>query len=165
MSELLQLLTQPFPPEDISWKPGASKENKCMALAYADVRVYQDHLDAICGLDWSCRFVPWTGKSIVCELTIAGVTRSSTGEADAQDEKNGLTGSVAEAMAFKRACAAFGLGRFLYSLPSPWTDFDPQSKRITDKGKAELDARYKAWHAKKVAALAAPAKPVMKVAA
>lgn len=154
MHELLIKLSEPFEPKHITWKPGATKDNKCMALAYGDLRAYQDRLDEVCGLEWSCKYVPWGDGRIICELTIAGVTRASTGEADAQDEKNNVAGSVTEAMAFKRACAAFGLGRYLYSMPSPWVDYDAQRKRITDGGLAELENRYKAWHAKKLAALA-----------
>lgn len=152
MNDLLTQLSQPFPPAAITWKPGAAKENKCMAMAYADLRAYQDRLDAVCGLDWSVRYLPWGDGRIICELTIGGVTRSSTGEMDAQDEKNGMGGTVAEAQAMKRAAAQFGLGRYLYDLPSVWVDFDAQRKRISDSGQAELDRRYKEWYARKVAA-------------
>src|SRR5678815_587437 len=152
MNKLLEELLRPFEPGMVEWKPGASKGDKCMALAFADLRVYYERLDEVVGMDWSSRFVPWTGKGIICELTIAGVTRSSTGEADAQDEKNNMSGSVSEAMAFKRACAAFGLGRYLYSLPSVWVDFDATSKRISKSGLAELENRYAAWYTKKMSA-------------
>jgi hypothetical protein len=143
MHALLVELLRPFSPGDISWKPGATKGDKCMALAYADLRAYQKRLDEVCGLDWSCRYMPWGNGSIICELTLyvgdavgrrEGITRSSTGESDAQDEKNNMAGSVSEAMAFKRACAMFGLGRFLYDLPAAWVAFDAQAKRITDAG-------------------------------
>ena len=165
MNELLQLLAQPFAPEHITWKPGATKGDKCMALAYGDLRAYMDRLDDVCGLDWSVEYLPWGDGRIIARLTIAGVTRSSTGEMSKAEMAGDNGGTISEAQAFKRACAMFGLGRFLYELPSPWVEFDAQSKRITEKGKAELDARYKTWHAKKMSALAAPAKPVMKVAA
>lgn len=151
MNELLSRLAEPFAPAHITWKPGATTKEgtKCMALAYADLRAYQERLDAVCGLDWSVRYVAWSNNRIMCELTIGGVTRSSTGEMDGQDEKNGMGGTVAEAQAFKRACAMFGLGRFLYDLPSVWVEYDPQRKRITEKGQAELDARYAVWFSRK----------------
>jgi hypothetical protein len=154
MNDLLNMLSRPFEPGTVEWKPGASKDNKCMALAYADLRAYQEQLDKVCGIDWSCKYIPWGDGRIICELTIAGVTRASTGEADAQDEKNNLAGSVTEAMAFKRACAAFGLGRYLYNMPSPWVDFEPTSKRISKSGLIELEQRYSAWYNKTLAALA-----------
>ena len=164
VKDLLAELSKPFPPSAISWKPGASKDNKCMALAYADLRAYQDRLDEVMGVDWSCRYVPWEGSRIICELTLyvggpldrrEAILRSSTGDADKQDEKNELAASVAEAQSFKRACAMFGLGRYLYELPSPWVEFDPAKKRITEAGQRELDARYATWFEKKMSTLAA----------
>ena len=150
MNELLAKLAAPFAPNHITWKPGASKDNKCLALAYGDLRVYQERLDAVCGMDWSVRYAPWGDNRIICELTINGVTRSSTGEMDGQDEKNGMGGTVAEAQAMKRAASQFGLGRFLYELPSVWVEFDPAKKRITEAGQRELEQRYKAWYSKLV---------------
>lgn len=156
--DIIKQLTRPFDPVAITWKPGATKDNRCLALAYGDLRAYQDRLDEVCGLDWSCKYVPWGDGRIICELTIGSVTRCSTGEMDNQDEKNGMGGTVAEAQAFKRAAAMFGLGRYLYDLPSVWVDFDAQRKRITEAGQKELDARYIAWYTKKMAALKTPTK-------
>lgn len=156
MNELLKELCKPFEPAFITWKPGATTKDgdKCMAMAYADLRAYQERLDDLCGLEWSVRYSPWGDSRIVCELTINGVTRSSTGEYDAQDAKNNMGGTVAEAQAFKRAAAMFGLGRYLYDLPSVWVAFDAAAKRISKEGQAELDTRYRTWYAKKTAAMA-----------
>lgn len=153
---LLEQLRQPFPPDAISWLPGSTTNDKtkCMAMAYADLRAYQERLDEVCGLDWSIRYLPWSDGRIICELTICGVTRSSTGEMGAQDEKNGMGGTVAEAQAAKRAAAMFGLGRYLYELPAAWVAYDAASKKISKEGQTELDNRYKTWYTKKVAATA-----------
>jgi hypothetical protein len=150
MDNLLKQLAQPFPPEAIEWLPGSTTKdgNKCLAMAYADLRAYQTRLDEVCGLDWSVKYVPWGDCRIICELTICGITRSSTGEYGTQDAKNELGGTVAEAQSMKRAAAQFGLGRYIYSLPAVWIEYDPQRKRITDEGKKQLDARYAAWFAK-----------------
>lgn len=162
---LLDQLKQPFPLKDISWLPGSTTKDgaKCMAMAYADLRAYQERLDELCGLDWSVRYVAWGDNRIMCELTICGVTRTSTGEMAAQDEKNGMGGTVAEAQAMKRAAAMFGLGRYLYELPSAWVPYDTTKKKITDEGLAELNGRYKAWYTKKLEAAAKA--PTMKVVA
>jgi hypothetical protein len=41
--------------------------------------------------------------------------------------------------AFKRACAAFGLGRYRYNLPKPWVDEDQSRRQIKDpSGAAQL---------------------------
>jgi len=154
MDELQKQLSVPFAPGAITWKPGATKENKCMALAYADLRAYQDRLDELCGMEWGVEYQPWGDGRIIARLTIGGVTRASTGEMNSQEESAGNGGTVAEAQAFKRAAAMFGLGRYLYELPSLWVEYDAQKKRITEAGQAELDSRYKAWYAKRMAATA-----------
>lgn len=136
---ILTQLATPFHPSRITWKPGAinGKKDKALALAYADVRAYQNRLDEVCGLDWSVSYTPW-GDRIICHLTISGVTRSSTGESDSQSERNETGGTSSEAQAFKRACAMFGLGRYLYSLPALWMDYDAPNQRFTEQSKARL---------------------------
>jgi hypothetical protein len=148
MNDLLAKLSEPFKPEHITWKPGSTTKDgtKCMAMAYADFRAYMERLDEVCGLDWSVEYKPWGTGRIIAYLTTGGVTRCSTGEMGAQDEKNGMGGTVAEAQAMKRAAAMFGLGRYLYDLPDAWVEFDSASKRISKAGLAELDRRYKTWY-------------------
>lgn len=138
-NKILDELAKPFHPSRITWKPGAltGKKDKALALAYADLRAYQNRLDEVCGLDWSATYTPW-GDRIICHVTINGVTRSSTGEPDSASDRNENSGSVAEAMAFKRACAMFGLGRYLYNMPSLWVEYDAPNQRFTDKAKLRL---------------------------
>jgi len=64
-----------------------------------------------------------TGKVLVtCTVTIADLgSHSGTGEEWA-DDPNGMT--AADAQAFKRACAVFGLGRYFYDFNPPWGDLD-----------------------------------------
>lgn len=150
--QMIDQLRLPFHPSHLTWKPGATKADKCMALAYADLRAYMNRLDEVCGPEWQVAYEPWGDDRLICRLTIAGVTRSSTGEMDSGEEKSGNGGTVAEAQSFKRACTMFGLGRSLYDLPSPWVDFDPQRKRITESGLAQLKSRYEVWYAKTMAA-------------
>lgn len=140
IEEVLQELAKPFHPSQIEWKPGSvnAEKTRALGLAYADVRAYQKRLDEACGGDWSITFTPW-GERIICHLTICGVTRSSTGEANAQSERSEIGGTAAEAQAVKRSCAAFGLGRYLYNLPSIWVDYDAGERTFTDKGRQRLE--------------------------
>lgn len=139
LEEVLAELSKPFLPSKIYWKPGMVNKDgtKALAMPYATLRVYQNRLDAVCGLDWSVTYTPW-GNKIVCHLTIGGVTRSSTGEPDKQAEKAEIAGTAAEAQAFKRACSAFSLGRYLYHLPAVWVDYDAHTKQFTAQAKATL---------------------------
>jgi hypothetical protein len=139
MNYILDELSKPFHPSRVTWRPGAltGKKDKALALAYADLRAYQNRLDEVCGMDWSVSYTPW-GDRIICHLTINGITRSSTGEPDSDSERSEIAGTTAEAQAFKRACAMFGLGRYLYTLPSLWVEYDAPNQRFTEKAKARL---------------------------
>ena len=131
-------LRKPFHPSNVTWKPGAVKGDRALALAYADLRAYMNRLDEVCGYDWSVAYEPWEGGRIICQLTIMDVTRSSTGESNKESDRGEIGGTVAEAQAFKRAAAMFGLGRYLYNLPTGWADFDPATKKFTEKAKSRL---------------------------
>lgn len=134
----LAKLRQPFHPSHITWKPGAVKGDRALAMPYADLRVYMNRLDEVCGLNWSVEYEPWGNDRVICRLTIGNVTRSSTGETSKEAERGEIGGTVAEAQSFKRAAAMFGLGRYLYQLPTGWADFDPGTKKFTDKAKVKL---------------------------
>jgi hypothetical protein len=139
---LLEQLSEPFAKEDIFWRAGAVSRDKkrAQALAYAEPRVYEDRLNEICPGDWSVKFIPWGESRLICELTIHGVTRSSTGEFDTEKRNAIAEGTVAEAQAFKRACSKFGLGRYLYELPVQWMDFDEEKNRL--KETPDIPARF-----------------------
>ncbi|MDQ3458734.1 MAG: hypothetical protein M3498_05455 [Deinococcota bacterium] len=129
-SELLKRLAEPFPESAVYWRVGnVSRDKKrAQALPYADPRVYEDRLNALVPGNWSVSFRPWGDARIICELSIHGVTRSSTGE-----ENDGFApGTAAEAQAFKRACSKFGLGRYLYDVDAPWLAYDDDQKRLLE---------------------------------
>jgi hypothetical protein len=115
-------------------------------VPYADPRAYTDRLNALVSPQgWTRTYVVETmnnitrmnkGESVVsgkvlvtCTLTIAclGSSHSGTGEEWA-DDPNGLT--AADAQAFKRACACFGLGRYFYDFVAPWVDLDQYRQPI-----------------------------------
>ena len=63
---------------------------------------------------------------VTCELTIFGLgSHSATGEEWAD---NSNAGTAAEAQAFKRSCACFGLGRYLYYFTGTWVDLDERKR-------------------------------------
>lgn len=149
-NDILVKLAAPFHPSRIIWKPGAlnGKKDSALALAYADLRAYQSRLDEVCGMNWSLSYTPW-GDRIICHITINGITRSATGEADSQSERSEIAGTAAEAQSVKRACAMFGLGRYLYNMPSLWVEYDAPNQRFTDKAKVRLQGiiaqHYQRW--------------------
>ena len=140
-AELSTALSQPFSADAISFRAGSVSRDKkrAQALAYAEPRCYEDRLNDVLGSDWGCRFITWGEQRLICELTVTveqpdgtrrEVVRTSTGEFDASDKI--AQGTSAEAQAFKRACSKFGLGRYLYDLPTMWVGYDENSRRLTE---------------------------------
>lgn len=136
-------LGEHFPVSEVDFKPQTfSKDRtKALAIAFVDPRAYQRRLDEVVGVaNWSVEYRPLgetvvvtTTKSedgttkhrhngaVICRLTITDgdrtVVREEVGEFDGTGNSAYPTAS---AQAFKRACTAFGLGRYLYDLPQTW---------------------------------------------
>ena len=128
--ELTKALSEPFHPMFVEWKPSATTKDgtKALAAAYVDARHYQYRLDILApGWETEYQFIKPDGSLVKCRLTINGVTREDIGEQEGNDNN---TATSAVAQAFKRACAAFGLGRYLYFIPIAWSEYDSKSKRI-----------------------------------
>jgi len=133
LHDLQAALSRPFPSEAIEVKPGALTKDRSrgLALAYGDPRKYMERLDEVIGpADWSVAYsiLP---HGVVCRLTILGITKEDVGDypTDAGDP-NRLT--TAAMQAFKRACALYGLGRYLYDLPQVWADYDEAKRAFKD---------------------------------
>jgi hypothetical protein len=129
IDSIVAALSAPFPPEIVELKPGAVSEEKkrALALAYVDARHYQARLDAIVGSSgWQVAYRPWGERAVICALTILDVTREDVGEAEKGDPNQATSAAM---QAFKRACAAFGLGRYLYTdLPQLWVEAAPRGR-------------------------------------
>lgn len=136
-------LAAPFNPREVSWRIGSMKKDKTagMALAYIDARVVMDRLDAVCGpAGWQCKYSHANGKT-VCDIAILIKhdqghewiwKADGAGDSDIEAEKGALSD------AFKRAAVRWGIGRYLYELPSPWVEVD-EWKRIKAAEHKKLD--------------------------
>jgi hypothetical protein len=139
IDEFIDKLTAPFSPDAISWrvgstnidkqtnKPREGQEARGLALAYLDARDVMDRLDLVCGADgWQNRY-SHVGPITVCEI---GILLEGTwlwksdgaGASDIEAEKGALSD------AFKRAAVRWGIGRYLYALPSPWVALKAQGR-------------------------------------
>ena len=135
LADIEARLKEPFRLDDIDFLPKGKVEREgktfCMALPYADPRVYQDRLNAIAYGEWSTPppVVTVAGNKLICYVTVilCGVPHTDVGEATNNEEN---TGTEAWAQAFKRACSQFGLGRYLYDLEKEWVPFDVKRKQI-----------------------------------
>ena len=139
----LARLAAPFPPEAISWRVGATngEKTKGLALAYIDARDVMDRLDEVCGLTgWQCEYVPMPNSTTCCRigLLIAGqwVWKSNgagaTGDVNKETEREmAEKGGYSDAL--KRAAVVWGVGRYLYSLPSIWVAIEQRGKSYVIK--------------------------------
>lgn len=138
-AKLLEELQVPFDPALIRWR---AKEFKTIRgrrfglfFPHGDPRAYKDRLNALFGpMAWCDHYEITTTPSkilVVCKLTITPLgphSHSATGEEWSRSEN---ASTSAEAQAFKRACAAFGLGRYLYSYPGVWLEVDGTNQPLT----------------------------------
>jgi len=149
-------LTEPFDPGEIKWRVTATSTHQTkngpkkrgQVVAYADQRAYTDRLNDVFG-EWgwtrsydvqvaqnferrapgdNARTTVAAKVVVVSKVTIHGLgSHTGVGEEWAHDEN---AATRAEAQAFKRACACFGLGRYLYDLETVWVDLDDHNRPL-----------------------------------
>jgi hypothetical protein len=132
--ELAKLLAEPFDPKTVKFKPAVVQGNRALALAYVDARVIQDRLDEVLGTaNWQDEYESLPDGSVTCRLRIRfggeWVTKMDVGSPSEQpDEHDRVKAAFSDAL--KRAAIKFGVGRYLYRLPSTWCDYDPQKRQF-----------------------------------
>jgi len=135
----VKALSSEFPHDAISWRAQSVTKDgtKAMALAYIDARDVMRRLDDVCGPNgWQCRYPHATTKTI-CEIGIKCGDEwiwkaNGAGDTDIEAEK----GAISDA--FKRAAVLWGIGRYLYDMPSPWVPCESYD----DRGKW----KWKKWN-------------------
>lgn len=123
MTDILRVMAQPVPENLISKKKVFQKGKPAGEVDFIAWYNLCDLLDDIVGIDsweWEVRDVVQVGN----RLTLTGIltihaedkslTRMSTGTEDLDCSSYGDPSSNAEAMALRRCCAKFGLGRDLW---------------------------------------------------
>ena len=119
-AEILQALAAPF--------PAAAHEIKRMGgadITFVGWHHYVTRLNDVAP-EWSMGdpIIHTIGDKLLMglPLTILGVTRINFGDEDSDKDSYGTAGTNAYAQAFKRSCAMFGLGLYLYDgggIPQP----------------------------------------------
>lgn len=152
--EIKMSLEVPFDPSEIKWRVTATStqqtqrgpQKRGQVVAYADQRAYTDRLNAIFGeWGWTRTYDVQVAQNferkspsdktqtaisakvvVVSRVTIHQLgTHTGIGEEWADDEN---AATRAEAQSFKRACACFGLGRYLYDFDKVWVDLDQYNR-------------------------------------
>jgi len=122
-------LSAEFPRDAISWRAQSVTQDgtKAMALAYIDARDVMDRLDSVVGFEnWQDRY-EFHGPRTICYLSLRidgeWVTKADgAGDSDVESEK----GAISDAL--KRAAVKWGVGRYLYHLPSPWVEVEQRGR-------------------------------------
>lgn len=161
MTDIHTKLRAHFEPSAVSWRVGSTNADKTkgMALAYIDVRDVMDRLDAVVGPEnWSDSYTETAKGTLLCTLSIRingeWISKcDGAGATDVEAEK----GQVSDAL--KRAAVKWGIGRYLYSLSSPWVPIEARGRSyaITDAGLAKLvDVLSKSMASDKAARMSTP---------
>ena len=122
----LYLLKEKFQPAQIEWRLGKVNKDKLkgIALPYVTNRAIQDRLDSVCGMEgWGNVYESIDGGQ-KCGIWISvdgeKITKYDGAEnTNVSSIKGGFSGSM------KRAAAQWGIGRYLYDLPTFWVDVKP----------------------------------------
>lgn len=128
---LLEALAEPFSLDEVEFKPQAVSGNRALAICYIDARVVMDRLDRVLGIGgWQTTYRELE-HGVVCRLRVRvdenWIEHEDVGSySDQPDKGDRLKAAFSDAL--KRAAVHVGIGRYLYSLPSSWVDYDPQKK-------------------------------------
>jgi len=134
-------LAEPFNPETVHFRVGATNADKSkgMALAYVDARDVMDRLDEVCGpANWQSKYTEVNG-AVSCSIGINSMGAKEIQPAGTpphdwiwksdgagQTSYEGEKGQFSDA--FKRAAVQHGIGRYLYSAGTPWVGIQKQGK-------------------------------------
>ena len=124
--EVLDALLAPFAAEQVQWKPQVINKDKtkALAVAYVDARDVAERLDQVTRGDWEFDFEVFDNGNVKGRLTVCGCTRCDLGDCDMDNDK----GDVSDAL--KRCAVLFGVGRYLYRLPTTWVAYDARTKKL-----------------------------------
>jgi len=159
---LTAALSGPFDPSEVKFKPQIVKNNRALAIAYVDVRLVEDRLDEVLGVEnWQDDYEILTDGSVACRLRVflggQWVTKMDVGSPSEQPD-GGDRMKAAFSDALKRAAVKFGIGRYLYRLPHQWVEYDPAKKQIVQPPQLPVFALPKP-KGKAAAPKAAPVEP------
>src|SRR5438128_2337979 len=134
VESLTEQLAEPFGDDEVKFKPAVVSGNRALALAYVDARAIQDRLDEVLGVaGWQDEYECLPDGSVVCRLRLRlgdeWITKMDVGGPSEQPDE-GDRRKAAFSDALKRAAVKFGIGRYLYRLPSQWVDYDPVKRQF-----------------------------------
>lgn len=120
--EMFQRLAAEFPRDSIHWRAQTltMDGSKALALAYLDARDVMDRFDDVCTpAGWSNSYTETPRGRVIATISLlidgAWIGKSDgAGDTAVEGEKGGVSDAL------KRAAVCWGIGRYLYRLPTVW---------------------------------------------
>lgn len=128
--DIEKLLNAPFKANEIEWRVGATNKDKTkgIALPYVTNRAIQKRLDEVFGIfGWKNEYREWKGTKQLCGISVfhngEWITKwDGADDSNMDATKGGLSGAM------KRCACQWGIGRYLYDIPTQWTKIVPNGK-------------------------------------
>lgn len=136
--EMVEQLARPFDIRDVKFLPKNVRGNRALAMPYISARSVMDRLDQVFGpANWTDDFQVLPDGSVQFFLSVRfdpamdqWVKKTDVGSPSEQpDSGDRLKAAVSDGL--KRCAVKLGCGRYLYSIPPIWADYDPQKKMFT----------------------------------
>lgn len=159
IEEIQQALATPFAPGEVKCKPGATSGNRALPIWYLTARAVMDRLDAVLGIGgWRDEYTVHPDGSVKCRLVLRLgdewlAKEDVGGQSEQDDEGDRMKAAFSDGL--KRAAVKFGVGRYLYSVPPVWCDWDKEKKRFAKD--PQLPASALPGHKSPAKVAAAPA--------
>ena len=124
-------LSRPFPPDEIEWRVAQTwiRDDQIggRCFAYVTAREVMSRFDLVFGPSgWSSFIEPFTAgreSGFKCRIEAGGVSHEDVSDmTDVESVKGGASGAL------KRAAIHFGVGRYLYDLPSGFFTESPNGQ-------------------------------------
>lgn len=128
----LSRLDDPFPAEDVEWKPVTIKKANRRGLfaPYITSRAVQERLDEVCGkFGWQNKFEKGPDGGVLCGIgiLIGGIwvwKYDGASNSDIEPVKGGLSNAM------RRAGVTLGIGRYLYKAEPQWLAVDDRGRPL-----------------------------------
>jgi hypothetical protein len=142
METVFTQLANPFDPNDIEWRAGATnkEKTKALALAYITSRAVMNRLDNTVGPEnWQDDFRAGPDGGVLAGIGIR-VNNEWIWKWDGAENSNieAVKGGLSDA--FKRAAVKWGIGRYLYGLDGVWVTCEQRGNTTILTGTPQLPA-------------------------
>ena len=163
IKEIIKELSRPFPVESVHTKIQALNKGGAVVVSYIDARNVAERLNFVCPDQWDDRYRIITVDNklygVECAIAIGSLSRCDVGTvavkgqgfqgpSDPDYRMGGI--KILWSDAFKRAAVKWGVGAFLYTLPSTFIpnahlEGDGKLRKIPDETKENLKRKYAKW--------------------